>query len=322
MRVIVHGVGAIGGTIAAELARAGQEVVGIARGRQLEAIRDKGLTVRTPELTYTQAFDCVGDPAEIAFRPDDAILLTVKGQDTEAALGQLRAAGVTDQPIFCAQNGVENERRVLRRFPNVHGVTVMLPADYVVPGEVAVFAGPKFGLFEIGRFPGGVDAADEALVEALGHCNFAPFLSEDVMRPKYGKLLMNLRNISGAALGEGAAAKAVGALLIAEGEAVLRAAGIDWQDVGASDPRRKELMQMRDIPGVDRVGSSTAQSLARNVGSIETDFLNGEIVVLGRLHGVATPANDYMMALAARMLREGLAPGSIDGDEVKAALGL
>ena len=39
MRFIIHGVGAIGGTFAAALARAGHEVVGIARGRMLEALR-------------------------------------------------------------------------------------------------------------------------------------------------------------------------------------------------------------------------------------------------------------------------------------------
>ena len=49
MRIIVYGVGAIGGTVAAALALAGQEVVGIARGAQLAAIRAGGLLLRTPE---------------------------------------------------------------------------------------------------------------------------------------------------------------------------------------------------------------------------------------------------------------------------------
>ena len=45
-RFVVYGVGAIGGTIAAALARAGEDVVGIARGAQLEAIRRDGLLLR------------------------------------------------------------------------------------------------------------------------------------------------------------------------------------------------------------------------------------------------------------------------------------
>jgi 2-dehydropantoate 2-reductase len=68
---------------------------------------------------------------------DDAILLTMKTQHTLAALERLRAAGVREQPIFCVQNGIANERFVLRRFPEVHGVTVMMPASFVIPGEVA-----------------------------------------------------------------------------------------------------------------------------------------------------------------------------------------
>ena len=42
---------------------------------------------------------------------------------------------------------------------------------------------------------------------------------------------------------------------------------------------------------------ATWQSLARGHGALETDYLNGEIALLGRLHGVATPVNQAMLAL-------------------------
>ena len=48
----------------------------------------------------------------------------------------LRAAGLRDQPIFCAQNGVANERAALRLFPNVHGITVMMPAAATAPAPM------------------------------------------------------------------------------------------------------------------------------------------------------------------------------------------
>ncbi len=160
MRIIVYGVGAIGGTVAAALALAGQEVVGIARGAQLDAIRADGLLLRSPGGDARARFPCVGDPAEIAFGPDDAILLAMKTQDTTAALERLRATGVDGQPIFCAQNGVANERFALRRFPNVHGVTVMMPATFVTPGEIVSQSTPRHGIFEIGRYPGGSDDDD------------------------------------------------------------------------------------------------------------------------------------------------------------------
>lgn len=322
MRVIVHGVGAIGGAIAGGLALSGQEVVGIARGAQLEAIRDKGLTLRTPEWTETARFDCVADPAEIAFAPEDVVILTVKGQDTGGALAQLRAAGMDEQPLFCAQNGVANERAALRLFPNVHGMTVMSPAQFTEPGEVAVFAGPRMGIFDIGRYPGGSDAADTALAEALNRSRFAAFVLEDVMASKYGKLLLNLNNICEAALGKTGQTDRLAEAAREEAKQVMAAAGIAWQDVGMSNPRRKEFMQMAPVEGVARAGSSTSQSLARGAGSIETDYLNGEIALLGRLHGVAVPVNGYLASLGARMLREGIAPGGLPPEEVTQVLGL
>jgi 2-dehydropantoate 2-reductase len=67
MRFVFFGVGAIGGGIAAGLARSGQDVIGIARGAQLEAIRRNGLRLRTPAGDDVVKFACVGSPGEIEF---------------------------------------------------------------------------------------------------------------------------------------------------------------------------------------------------------------------------------------------------------------
>lgn len=322
MRIIVHGIGAIGGTVAAALALAGHDVVGIARGAQLDAVREGGLTLRSPGGVQVARFPCVGAPSEIDVGPDDVVVLSMKTQHTGHALDQLAEAGVADQAIFCAQNGVENERLALRRFPDVHGITVMLPADFVTPGEVVAFGAPRHGIFDIGRAPHGSDDADGALAEALTSAGIAGYVQPDVMAGKYGKLLMNLGNIVEAALGADAEAAEINAALRAEGEAALRAAGIAWRDVGGSDPRRRELMTIHEVEGVERTGSSSTQSLARSAGSIETDYLNGEIALLGRLHGVDTPVNAWFAALAWRMVREKRPPGSVARDEVRAALGI
>ena len=68
MRAIVYGIGAIGGTVAAALALAGREVVGIARGAQLKTIRERGLVLRTPGGAACARFPCVGDPGEVDWR--------------------------------------------------------------------------------------------------------------------------------------------------------------------------------------------------------------------------------------------------------------
>ncbi|MDX1782297.1 MAG: 2-dehydropantoate 2-reductase N-terminal domain-containing protein [Thalassovita sp.] len=321
MRAVVYGVGAIGGSVAAALTLNGTEVIGIARGAQLAAIRENGLHLRSPDVDERVRFDCVSDPLEIDFREDDAILLCMKTQDTEPALERLRAAGVVNQPIFCLQNGVENERIALRRFANVHALCVMLPASFLEPGDVAGWCQPRLGMFDFGRYPSGHDTADDALAEAFRGSMIEPFVADDAMASKYGKLLMNLSNILQAALGYGADYKDISQRLKAEAITVYDAAGITWKDVSAADPRRDELMRQGEVPGAPRVGGSTSQSLARGAGSVETDYLNGEISMLGRLHGVATPLNDAMCRLAARLAREGAAPGSVTRAEIDALIG-
>ena len=116
---------------------------------------------------------------------------------------------------------------------------------------------------------------------------------------------MNLNNIVEAALGVDADTKRFQLVLRAEAETVYRAAGITWVDPGSSHAPRAHLMQHGAVEGVSRAGSTT-QSLARALGSVETDYLNGEIVLLGRLHGVPVPANSYFVDLSARMVCDGL----------------
>ncbi|MEZ5714572.1 MAG: 2-dehydropantoate 2-reductase N-terminal domain-containing protein [Paracoccaceae bacterium] len=322
MRAVIYGVGAIGGAVAAALTVNGIEVTGIARGAQLQAIQDNGLRVRSPVFDERVQFECVSDPAEIAFRDDDAILLAMKTQDTEAALERLRAVGVENQPIFCLQNGVANERLALRRFANVHALCVLLPASFLEPGDVAAWCEPRFGIFDFGRYPGGHDDADEALAAAFRGSMIEPFVADDAMASKYGKLLLNLSNILEAATGRGAEYQDIAQALKTEATTAYAAAGIAWKDVSSSDPRRNDLMRQGDVPGVPRVGGSTSQSLARGAGSVETDYLNGEISLLGRLHGVPTPLNDGLTRLGARLARDRAAPGSMSADELRAFLGL
>ena len=59
----------------------------------------------------------------------------------------------------------------------------------------------------------------------------------------------------------------------------------------------------------------------RQTGNIEADWLNGEIVLLGRLHGIATPVNELLQTTVNKMAAERIAPGSIPGAELLAQLG-
>jgi len=194
----------------------------------------------------------------------------------------------------------------------------MMPASFTIPAEVSAFATPRHGIFDLGRYPAGSNHYDDDLARALESANIAAFVTPDVMQTKYGKLLLNLRNILEAALGIDADDSRLYALLRAEAEAAFAAAGIAWREVGAADAPREQLMRYQLIAGVSRSGGSSTQSLARGAGSIETDYLNGEIVLLGRLFGVPVPTNAYFLELSARMIREKLKPGSIPVAQVEA----
>src|SRR5262245_34166900 len=105
MRFVVFGAGAVGGSVAGLLSRAGHEAAVIARGAHLAAIRERGLIVKTQEQAFEVLIEGYESPAELAWRDDDVVLLGMKTQDAEPAMRQL-PPGV---PVVCLQNGVANE---------------------------------------------------------------------------------------------------------------------------------------------------------------------------------------------------------------------
>src|SRR5262249_54302997 len=139
----------------------------------------------------------------------------------------------------------------------------------------------------------------------------------DIMAQKYGKLLMNLGNALQAALGTESRRGRYFDALRSEGEAALKAAGIKWGNADFDSPRRGEQMKVMPVKGQGHPGGSSWQSLARGTGSIETDYLNGEIVLLGRMHGVPTPVNEYFLRIARKMVRTGAQPGSYSAERAE-----
>jgi 2-dehydropantoate 2-reductase len=323
MRFVIYGAGAIGGVVGARLYQAGHDVALIARGTHLEAIQRDGLTLTTPAEQMTLRIPAASDPGLLGVAAsDDVVLLAVKSQDTFGALGSLRAAGAGDVPIVCLQNGVENERLCARLFTDVYGAVVMAPADHLRPGYVEAYGAKASGIIDVGRYPTGSDERCEAICAALSESQIHSMPSPDVMRRKYAKLLRNLGNAVGALFGDPEASREeLTERLRDEGRAALDAAGIDHHDDVVDDiGGRWELLDVKPIGGRERGGSSSWQSLARESGTIETDYLNGEIVLLGRLHGVPTPLNEAVCLLANDAVREGVQPGQLSIDELFGAV--
>jgi 2-dehydropantoate 2-reductase len=331
MRYIVIGAGAIGGTIGGRLSAGGHEVVVVARGAHLDALRSRGLRLATPEGTSTLDIPAIGGPGELGLREDDVLLLATKTQDAEPLLAEWAWQPVRNStvaadalPVVCAQNGVASERIALRRFRQVYGMCVWLPATHLEPGTVEASGAPLAGLLHIGRYPSGTDATADQIGADLTTSRFLAPVTADVMRWKYGKLLANLSNATEAVCGHDAwrHATELRRRLTAEGRAVLDAAGVGYAREQESAGLRAGRVQILPVNGAERVGGSSWQSLTRGTGSIEADFLNGEIVLLGREHGVPTPLNEVLQRLANQAARDHRAPGSATPDEVMALAAL
>ena len=317
MRYVIYGAGAIGGSIGVRLFQHGHDVTLICRGAHLEAIRRDGLTFRTPAETVTLPIDAVGHPSEVQFRGDEVVLLTMKSQDTAAALDELRAAA-GDVPVVCAQNGVANERMALRRFSRVYGMLVVLPATHLEPGVVLMHATAVGGVLDAGCYPSGVDPLIEQVTAEITESGFSARPAPNVMRLKYSKLLGNLLNAVQALCPIDERGTELVRAVRAEGIACYEAAGIEYASTEELMGRRSADLTPGQIDGASRSGGSTWQSLARGTGSLETDFLNGEITLLGALHGVATPNNRAVQQAAAEAARAGASPGSYSAEEIKA----
>lgn len=320
MRYVIYGAGGVGSIIGAKLFMAGFEVVLIARGEHLRSIQRDGLQLvhPNPETTERLRITAVNHPSEIEFRPDDVAFLTMKSQDTGAALDELRYCAGDQIPVVCCQNGVENERLALRRFANVYGMLVILPANYVEPGIVDTTAWPVTGLLDLGRYPRGTDPTAEAIAADLKKAGFISNPDPDIMRLKYTKLRENMINAIHALLPRDADADDLLDKLKAETDACFDAAGIECATTAEMMGRASGMSS--SVGGVGQGGwrgSSTWQGMVRGTGSTETDYLNGEIVLLGRLHGVPTPANEVMALLVDRMARERREPGGMSADEVR-----
>lgn len=320
MRVIIYGAGAIGGVIGARLFERDHDVTLVARGANYAALSKNGLRVETPDETVTLRVPVVDDLTELSIASSDVLLLTVKSHDTTEALRRVAASAPPTVAIVCAQNGVENERLALRSFPNVYGMCVICPATHLTPGVVQASSSPVNGLLDVGQWPHGIDKRSRELAAALSSSSFNSVARDDIARWKWGKLLMNLGNAVEAVCGTKATHEVLMRRALQEGRDVLHAAGIAFVDRDEDAARRGSILNVRLIGDAPRPGGSSWQSLVRATGVIETDYLTGEIVLQGRLHGVDTPVNELLQRLASQLATQRRPPGAWSESEVLAML--
>lgn len=338
-RYIIIGAGAIGGAIGGRLIQAGLPAVLVARGDHLAALTSTGLRIRDPEADVTVPATAIGAATEIDLTPDDVLVLTTKTHQAQAALVDwvdrsvrdgARTLGTAGEllPVLTALNGVASERIAQRYFRRVYGVCVWLPAVHLAPGEVIIRGVPMTGLLHIGRVP--ADAAgpdDHDLLSAIRsdweRARMVVPLPDDVMPWKYRKLISNIGNAFHALVGDNGDHGKLAAAARAEAREVLAAAKINVISDEEESATRAQGFTVGEVPGApDQLGGSSWQSLTRGTGSIETDYLNGEIVRIAHEHGGGAPINARVTALARTAARSGQRPGAITADELRRQLGI
>src|ERR1700761_1088814 len=336
-RYIIIGAGAIGGTVGGVLTRAGLTTVLVARGRHAEILAASGLTLRTPDGTFTTPVAAVSDADQLRLTPEDVLVFTTKTQQLDAALQQWvdrpvhGAAGILCAagdllPAFTALNGVAAEDKALRYFRRVYGICVWLPAVHLQPGEVVVRSWPMVGQFHIGRWPAGLSADAELLDDVHQTWTAAGVrmnVVDDIGPWKYNKLISNLGNAVGALAVEGADLGGIVTALRDEAEHVLHHAGIEFVSFEGSTAARVDGPTPRPVPGTNTGASnSTWQSLSRNTGDVETDFFNGEIVRIAHENDIAAPINAAMARLSREAVRNKVGPGHYSAEQLSDLLGL
>ncbi|MET0303753.1 MAG: 2-dehydropantoate 2-reductase [Microbacteriaceae bacterium] len=310
MRIAVIGAGAMGGTYAALLDRAGHEVEVTARGDHLAAIRADGLRLDGAWGEHVARVDAA---ETLSASPDLAILAT-KAQDAEAALGP-NAEMLGRTPLVVVQNGLDGLASARRQLPEspLIGALALMACSYLSPGRVTVTAGlPTI----LGADPAHPDAAAlSAAADALS--GVMPIeVVPDFEGAQWTKLLINHVNampaITGWSVQQTIADPRLRRVITAsmrETVRVARARGIRFGRVqGLGDAAlglvgRAPLAIGAFFPRLlaARMGSvpnpgSTLQSIRRGQLT-EIESLNGAVVRVARESGLRAPVNQVLTTL-------------------------
>ena len=187
MKLVVVGAGGVGGYFGGKLQRRGTAVTFVARGAHLEALRRRGLTIRSANegewsVPVTAVEHLEGRPTA------DVVLLCVKSFDTEQAVEAIRPVVGLDTAVVSLQNGVDNEEKIdaaLGAGRAVGGVAYVF-ATIEGPGVIAHTQG---GRIVLGELDGQARPRTERLREALTAAGVPTELSPDIRRALWDKYL-------------------------------------------------------------------------------------------------------------------------------------
>jgi 2-dehydropantoate 2-reductase len=288
MKVAVMGAGAVGCYYGGMLARAGHEVVLIARPQHVDAIRREGLRLDTQTFDEHVRVEASTEPD--AVKGAKLVLFCVKSTDTDHAAQALAPYLDADALILSLQNGVENAERVRELLPQETAAAVV----YVASEMAGLGHIRHHGRGELVIEPSSVS---EELARVFAQAGVPTEVSDNVRGALWAKLVLNcaynalsaLSRLPYGKLVQGEGVTRAMRDIVDECLAVAKADGVNIPgDVDAAVKRIAETMPNQF--------SSTAQDMMRGKRS-EIDHLNGLIVRRGEALGVPTPANRMLHVL-------------------------
>jgi 2-dehydropantoate 2-reductase len=294
--IAIFGVGGAGGYFGARLVQAGHDVVFIARGAHLEAIRSHGLVVET-------------DSGEIVARPrlatDDPrkvgrvriVVLGVKSWQTEDAARAMRPMMGREAFVVPLQNGVETATRLTsvlgagRVLGGLCGTISRLDG----PGRIKSVGTTNFIRF--GELDGRVRARTRRLRQSFLDAGVSAEIPPDIHVSLWQKFLFvvpvgSVGAYAGANLGTMRTTPALKSML----EAAMREIETLGRVRGIVLPGGAVESALAFVDGLDPAGTSSLQRDLAAGRPSELEDWTGAVVRLGRESGVATPIHDSIYA--------------------------
>jgi 2-dehydropantoate 2-reductase len=336
-RILVWGAGAIGGTVAACLSRAGLDISAVdADADHLRAIRARGLAITGPIEAFTQRFEaCTPDALEGVW---DTVFLCVKALDTEEAARALEPHLAHDGVVVSLQNGF-NELAIADAVGRARtmGAFINFGADVVAPGVVH-FGGR--GAVVVGELDGRDTARLARVRRALLHFEPAAIATDNIWGYLWGKMgygsMLFASALTEASIVEvlgspdarpalTALARDVMAVAAAEGVHAMGFNGYDPAAFGSSGTERDIDESFDAMVAFNRRSAKTHSGVWRDIAvhhrKTETDAQFGPVLELARKQGVDVPHLERLVELM-REVESGARPQSRDNLALLAAVSL
>lgn len=292
MKIAILGAGGVGGYFGGALARAGYPVAMLARGSHLEALRERGLEVRTPEGSFTVQVHATDEPRELG--EIDLAIVAVKGYSLPEILPAARLLAEEGATILPLLNGVEAaDRLIAGGVPEdrVLGGLTEISAARIAPGVIERKS--SFHRVVVGERTGGLSERAERIVVAFLKAGADARASEEITVDLWRKLafIASMAAVCGLARSPVGPIreKPMGRALIERAVREVLAVGRSFGIALAGDDEAK-ILQF-----VDALGPHLKPSFLLDVeagGPTEIDDLSGAVSRLGRQTGVDTPVHD------------------------------